>query len=107
MLPSLPALTHRIDPRTLALALAVFTGLLLAYLQVVGGLPGEQAVALWARRIMLPPVVRDICFFFGALGTPTVALLTVLAFLRLAHRKIGVDGVRFLLAAVGGPIVAT
>lgn len=94
--------TDRLRP---ALALTAFTALLLLVVQATGGLPGEEALARWARRADTPAPVAQADALLAALGTPAVALATVLAFAWIAHRRLGPAAGRFMLASTAVAVI--
>jgi membrane-associated phospholipid phosphatase len=89
-----------------ALALVAAAAVLLV-VEEGSGLPGEQRLNHWARHSDALSRVDQLWWFFGAAGTPVVAAVTVAIAVWIAWRRQGPEAARYLVAAMGGPVLAS
>jgi undecaprenyl-diphosphatase len=86
-------LRHRRGLLVAALGLLAFVFALHAWIELVGPLPGDRAVADWFDQgrptASLTPDVRNVISVFDDLATPYVAAATVLALTAIAWEAVG------------------
>jgi undecaprenyl-diphosphatase len=84
-----------------ALGLAVVFAALTAWVASVGEVPGDALVARWLTAHVLPAEIRTLAHFFADLGTPTIAVASVLISAALLGRRLGSR----VACAVGGTLI--
>jgi membrane-associated phospholipid phosphatase len=93
--------------RTLAVALVAATVVLLLWVELIGPFPGDRPIVHWALRHRGHGEIWDLVLLFQVLGTPLIAVLTIVALAVLVGRRLGREAAVFLIAAGSAPVVTT
>jgi membrane-associated phospholipid phosphatase len=83
----------------LSFALLGLVGALLAFEELVGALPGELGLVRSFHTQWRPGYDRDVLTFFGTLGTPLIAAVSILVLAALVAHRRGPRAGAFILAA--------